>query len=148
MQQPANEHCLLYSSPLSVKWVQNLLAMSWHVMGQIVLPKLNFYIRHFFESRKRTVLLKTHHNSSKIRLAHYQLPPQVDKGVEISIVQSVWRVKHLFSAWNDFRTTCAHLKTVRISSILPYTKSTPIPTWYTQMLRQFSRKKKQFDVSM
>ena len=72
--------------------------MSWHLMGQIVLPKLHSYIRYFFEFQKRTLLLKTHHNSSKIRLAHYPLPPQVDKGLEISIVKSVWRVKHLFSA--------------------------------------------------
>ena len=92
-------------------------------MGQIVLHKLHFYIMHFSESRKRTILLKTHHNSSKIRLAHYPLPLEVDKGLEISIVQSVWRVKHLFSASNDFRTTCAHLQTVRISSILPYQAS-------------------------
>ena len=71
--------------------------MSWHLMGQIVLPKLHFYIRHFFESRKRIIFLKAHHNSSKIRLAHYPLPPQVDKGLEIPIVQSVWRVNPAFA---------------------------------------------------
>ena len=35
--------------------------------------------------------VNTHHNSSKMRLARYPLPPQVDKGLEISIMQSVWR---------------------------------------------------------
>ena len=74
----------------------------------------------FFRVPKRTIFLKTHHNSSKIRLAHYPLPLQVHKGLGISIVQSIWRVKQWFSAWNDFRTTCAQLKTVRIWGILPY----------------------------
>ena len=68
--------------------------MSWHLIGQIVLPKLQFDIRLFFELQRITILLKTHHNSSKISLVHYPLPPQVDKGLEISIVQSVWRVTH------------------------------------------------------